>query len=194
MEQIYQEIDVRLYQTASKRNELLQLLADARYTVTPESESLLLKPKFRSVLLQYLQYHSLREVNQPTLFELGNSELLTFFVTHWSLTSECEKKLFAVKYRPYLKQYIKRGCLADAGNEVLFFNQVGMAYLRRLYISLYEFHSREAEVMLLESEYEADLRLYIGQQHHMFPDLAEILATEHPDLYAQYIKHCPSQQ
>lgn len=180
-----------MYQAASKREELRRLLADARNVVTPESEPLLLKPKLRPILLQYLRHHSLREANQLALFKLNDTDLLAFFVAHWSLTSECEKMLFTVEFRPYLKPYIQRGCLADAGNEVLFFKQLGMTCMRRLYMSRYEFHSREAEVMLLAPEYESELRYYIEQKRHLFPDLVDILAADYPELYAQYTKYCP---
>lgn len=182
-----QNIDLRLYARQSKQKELMQLLAEPSNVVQPESESLFFEPLFRPALLEYLQHHALSENVQEHLFVADKAELLEIFVQKWALAANWEKALFAVQYRPYLKLYIQRGCLADAENELLFFSQCGMTYLRRFYMKHYEFHCREAEAMLLAPEYENDLRFYIGCQRKMFADLAEILEAEYPELYRQYL-------
>ena len=138
-----QNIDLRLYACKTKQAELVQLLAEPSNVVQPESELLFFEPLFRSALLEYLQHHALSESVQKHLFVADKTELLEIFVQKWALAADWEKALFAVQYRPYLKLYIERGCLADAENELLFFNQCGMTYLRRFYMERYEFHCRK---------------------------------------------------
>lgn len=180
-------IDLRLYKDKAKQKELVLLLAEPSNVVVAQSEELFFEPLFRPALLEYLQHHALSENVQERLFADG--AILEFYVQRWALASGLEKKLFEVKYRPYLKLYIKRGCLLDAENEILLFSAIGITHLRRFYMEHYEFHCRDAEAMLLLPEYENDLRFYIKCQRKMFTDLAEILETDNAELYAQYARY-----
>ena len=185
---IPEEIDLRLYAKPSKMENLLALVEDPRNLVAADDQPKLFEPMYRKVLLEYLRHHSLAEKNHDLLFHPENADVLEFFVAHQSLESRCEARLFEVEYRPLLKIYFERGCLADAENELLLFG-CGLSMYRRLYLKLHALHNRDAEAQLFEEEFAYELGLYVENEHCFFPDFVSILAEEHLELYGQYCQY-----
>ena len=187
----YQKIDLRLYQDASKQAELRTLLSDAKNTLCANSEPLLFVEPFKALAFEYLSHHALKEEHQHLLFSKNNGAFLEFYVKHWGLSSDWEKELFCVQYRPYLWSYLQRGALIDSQNEMLLFEKVGLSCFRRFDIKRYTLHCRDAEAQLFLPEYVGELALYIEGEHRFFPEFVEILAAEYPQLYAKYCRYCP---
>ncbi len=181
------EVGASYFDDPLKKDELLQIVKNPQVLVAAEVQSKLFLAGYEKVLFEYLSHHSLYEANQHLLFEEGNEKVMEFFLEHWVLGSIYEAKLCEPQYRSrWLLKYLEYHNFADNSNEMLLYGE-GMDEYRRFYIRQTDFHSREAELKLIEPQYHDDLRLYVELRRRFFKDQIEyFIENADPSIVALY--------
>lgn len=168
--------------------EITEAVKNPLILVARENQPQLLEKEFRPALFEYLQHHSLYEDSQPLLFADGNEDVLDFFIEHWVLGAEGERKLFDMPYcAKWLAKYLSYHNIVHSEHELLLFGY-GMQFFRQKYIRQSDFHCREAEKRLFEPMFAEDLALYVECGRTFFSDhmpLFEKAASF--SLYNQYM-------
>lgn len=173
MNRFSENVDSVYFSDPSKKDKLFEQVKDPRMLVAVDDQPKLFLPGYEKVLLEYLSHHSLYEANQHYLFEEDHEKIMEFFLEHWVLGSIYEAKLCEPQYREkWLLKYLEYHNFADSDNELLLFKE-GMDKYRRFYIRQTDFHCRDAEIKLVEPQYQEDLRLYVELRRRFFKDHIE---------------------
>lgn len=169
--------------------EITEAVKNPLILIARENQPQLLQKEFRPALFEYLKHHSLYEDCQHLLFSSENEDALEFFIEHWVLGEEGERKLFDMPYcAKWLMKYISFHNLVHSDHELLLFKH-DMGAFREKYIRQSDFHCREAEKHLFLPLYTADLVLYVNCGRTFFSDHMPLFEKAVPfTLYNQYVQ------